>query len=491
METGHRVLIMSAEDYSGPTPPQDPSGPKYADAYVTAVQDAGFAADVYDVDARGRRAPHPLAVLAHYDVVIWDTGDDYLTREPGQVPGTGISRLAIEEQIAARDYINEGGKLVYAGKHAGQQYVEGFEFRNFGFPQPNESKKGRWCDSTLAEAKDGCIPAVDDFLQYYLGAYLRVDNGNSWIAPDTVFDVVGEDPFPALRWTFTPTAGDPGAGAPTSTFGITSSMIDRPAYQDSKRLAGWDRPGAGPFTPYTGDWFMASGQDDEAYKRLHTVVDMAGASSGTVDFRASYDLEAGWDHLFVEVRPVGTEQWTTLPDANGHTTQATGESCFTDGGWQELHPRLLHYQTVTGDETCDPVGTTGSWNAATGSSNGWQDWSIDLSDYDGPVEVAIVVATDWAAGNLGAWIDDAKVTVGGTTRSETSFEDGTGVWEIGPAPDGTPNPEPDWTRTQQQFDEGAVVGTDDTVYAGFEVATMKTREERASFIRAALDHLGL
>ena len=30
---------------------------------------------------------------------------------------------------AARDFINEGGKLVYAGKHAGQQDVEGFEDR--------------------------------------------------------------------------------------------------------------------------------------------------------------------------------------------------------------------------------------------------------------------------------------------------------------------------------------------------------------------------
>ena len=31
--------------------------------------------------------------------------------------------------------------------------------------------------------------------------------------------------------------------------------------------------------------------------------------------------------MFVEARPVGTEQWTTLPDANGHTSQATGDSC--------------------------------------------------------------------------------------------------------------------------------------------------------------------
>ena len=46
-------------------------------------------------------------------------------------------------------------------------------------------------------------------------------------------------------------------------------------------------------------------------------------------------------------------------------------------------------------------------------------------------------------------------------------------------------------RSTEQFEEGAVVGTDDTVYAGFEVGTMKTAAERASFMRAAMRHLGI
>ena len=254
VESSNRVLVLAAEDYTGPTPTQDTSGPKYADEYLAAVQANGLGADLYDVDARGRRAPHPLGVLSHYDAVLWYTGDDYITREPGQVPGTGTSRLALEEQLAVRDYLNEGGKVLYAGKHAGQQYVELFEFRNFGFPQPNEDKQGRWCDpEPFNEAKDGCITHVDDFLQYYLGAYLRVDNGDSWLPDGTVHPVEGISPFGPGPWTFAPTAGDPGAGAPTATFGITSSMIDRPAYQDSRALAAWDRPGPGPFTPHSGN----------------------------------------------------------------------------------------------------------------------------------------------------------------------------------------------------------------------------------------------
>lgn len=485
-ESGRRVLVMSAEDYTGPTPAQS-GGPKYADAYVAALAANGIAADVYDVDAHGRRAPHPLGVLSHYDAVVWDTGNDYLTREPGQVPGTGTSRLAAEEEVAVRDYLNEGGKLLYAGRHAGQQYVEGFEFRNWGFPQPNESNQGKWCDADLDEAKDGCIPHVDDFLQYWLGAYLRVDNGNSW-ADGKIFPVVGEDPFGPATWTFADTPADPGAGAPTATFGVTSSMIDRPAYQDSERLAGWDRPGSGPFTPFSGDHYMAASHDDTAYKRLSTEVDVP-AGGGNVTFQTSYDLEQGWDFMFVEAREVGTEQWTTLPDANGHTATSTGDSC--PEGWQELHARLANYQTADGD-TCTPTGTTGEWNAATGSSGGWQKWRIDLGPYAGKtVELAIVVATDWASGGVGAFIDDAAIELGGSQASSTSFEDDTGVWEAGPAPEGTPNPAPRWERATQLFQEGAVVGTPDTVYAGFEVGNMTSAAERASFVKEAMEHLGV
>jgi murein tripeptide amidase MpaA len=493
VESTNRVLVLAAEDYTGPTPTQDPSGPQYADEYLAAVAANGLGADLYDVDARGRRAPHPLGVLAHYDAVIWYTGDDYLTREPGQVPGTGTSRLALDEQIAVRDYLNEGGKVVYAGKHAGQQYAEGYEFRNFGFPQPNEDQQGRWCDADLPESRDGCIAHTNDFLQYYLGAYIRAENGNAWNADGSVFPVLGEDPFaPGTSWTFANQAADPAAGAPTSTLAVTSSIIDNPAYQDSRRLAGWDRPGAGPFSPFTGQYYMATGTDDESYKRLWTDVDLTGQTAGKLKFKLSFDLEQDWDYVFVEARPVGTEQWTTLPDANGHTSQSTGFSCSDGSGWgADLHDRLLNYQTPSHGD-CTPTGTTGEWHAATGSSNGWQDWEIDLSRFAGQkVEVAIVQASDWAFQNLGAWVDDATVEVGGATASQTSFETDTGVWQVGGAPASTPNPDPQWTRSTEQFQEGAVVGTTDSVYAGFEVATMNTAAERASFVRASLRHLGV
>ena len=60
-------------------------------------------------------------MLSHYDAVLWYTGDDYLTRQPGQPAGTGTARLAVEEMIDVRHFLNEGGKLFYTGKSAGQQ----------------------------------------------------------------------------------------------------------------------------------------------------------------------------------------------------------------------------------------------------------------------------------------------------------------------------------------------------------------------------------
>ncbi len=81
-ETGHRVLVVAAEDYTGASPAQTP-GPHYVDYYTDALAANGLDADVYDVDAQGRKAPDALGVLSHYDAVVWYTGDDVVTRTRG------------------------------------------------------------------------------------------------------------------------------------------------------------------------------------------------------------------------------------------------------------------------------------------------------------------------------------------------------------------------------------------------------------------------
>ena len=77
-DTGNRVLVLAAEDYTGASPVIQPGGPRpqYLSYYTDALTANGIPFDVYDVDANGRTAPDALGVLSHYDAVIWYTGDD-------------------------------------------------------------------------------------------------------------------------------------------------------------------------------------------------------------------------------------------------------------------------------------------------------------------------------------------------------------------------------------------------------------------------------
>ena len=395
-----------------------------------------------------------------------------------------------------RDFLNEGGKLYFGGQNAGRQDAEGYEFRNFGFPEPDESPQGRWCAGADTEAVDGCIPPDNDFQQYYLGAYIYVGGGNAQDANGDPLPIKGEgDPFGPSVFEFNgPDSAD--NQAHTATFAVTSSILDPetfPHYADSRRIAAWQRPGAGPFSPYSGQYYMSAGADSQAFKRLRREIDLTGKTTGSLSFQFSADLEPDWDYMAVEVREVGTENWTTLPAANV-TTQGTGESC--PEGWSagsnSLHPQLQHYQTVNADGTCSPTGSTGAWNAFTGNSEGWQDWTSDLSAYAGKkIEVSISVITDWGTLGLGVWVDDAKVTLDGAQASLDDFEAGTGAWQLGPSPEGSANPVVGWERVTEQFTEGAVVATDDTVYTGFGFEGIRTQAKRNEFMRGVLTHLGI
>ena len=65
---------------------------------------------------------------------------------------------------------------------------------------------------------------------------------------------------------------------------------------------------------------------------------------------------ADWDFFFVEAHTAGGDDWTTLPDTNGHTTRTPASPARS--GSSSPVPR--HYQTVDADGSCTPTGTTGS-----------------------------------------------------------------------------------------------------------------------------------
>jgi hypothetical protein len=474
-ESGRRALILAAEDYSGASPPQAP-GPHHLAKYEEALAANGIQYDVYDVDAHGRTAPDALGVLSHYDAVLWYTGDDVIPRETYQGAGNA-SRLAVQELYEVREFLNEGGRALYTGKHAGTAHTTG----NEQFYDPFENAACVGAVAPRCRPVYGSGDGVNDVLEYWFGAAL-VNIGAGADDEGTPFSVLGvDDPFAGLDWSLNGgTSSDNQDNA--NSFITTSGLMPADEYPqfESWVSARYDRPG-GPFDPHTGDWYVHSQIADVSYKRLtKTVTPQAG---DTLSFWTSYNTEPAWDFMFVEVKtPDG--HWTTLPDANGHTSNDTGDSC--PEGWHELHPHLEHYQTLNENGTCSPTGSDGAWNAASGSSGGWEQWEIDLSAYAGQqIELSIAYASDWATQGLGVFLDD--VSVAGET---TSFETDLGGWEVTGPPEGSaPNANNFQRITGAGFPEGAAVTTDDTVLMGHGVEGITEAQDRKDVIGRTMQYL--
>ena len=355
-ESRRRALVVADENYSGPVqiPATDMVGPDYADEAVKALELNGVAADVYDVDANDMTAPHPLGVLSHYDLVIWEKGDDYVTRRPGQPGQTGQARVAIETQLAARDFLNEGGKLMFTGQHAGRQDAEGYEFRNFGFPEPDESPAGRYLrrragDGGRLHPAGQRLPAVLPGGVHLRRWRQRAGRGRQ-PGPDQ-----GRGSAVRRQRVHVQRAGvgrQPGAHGDLRDHQLDPGPGPVPVV---RRLAA-DRDlgasGRGPFAPYSGEYYMSAGADSAAFKRLRREINLTGQTTGSLSFKFSADLEPDWDYMAVEVREVGSETGRRCPPP-GSPPRARARAVRRAGG--DLHPQLDHYQTLTGS-TCTPTG---------------------------------------------------------------------------------------------------------------------------------------
>jgi hypothetical protein len=302
------------------------------------------------------------------------------------------------------------------------------------------------------------------------------------------------DPFSSLDWTFNG-ADSAGNQVHTASF-ITASSILKPAQYPQFASDGpvyWDTGVAGAFEPFDGSKYMYSHTADQSFKRLRHTINVP-ADGGDMSFRVSYDTELPWDFVFVEAHTVGQDNWTTLRDLNGNTTQETGESCKSEngpGGWRTLHPQMDHYQTQVGIDDCEPVGTTGEWWAATGRSAGWEDWKVDLSALAGQqIEVSISYASDWAVQGLGAFVDKIQVSTGEGTTSFEDDADPMDGWSVPGPPPGTEANANDWERSSSVgFEEGAVVSTPDSLWFGFGFEGITDASARNEVMGRAMDYL--
>ncbi|MFC9706018.1 M14 family zinc carboxypeptidase [Streptomyces sp. NPDC056943] len=405
---------------------------KHTAAYVKALADNGRRAAVWDVATQG--TPDALGVLSHFRTVVWYTGAE---------------RPSGPTQLAVRAYLNEGGKLINAGEKSGGLTVVG-----------------------RAE--------TNDFAQYYLGAYHRAG--------------LGQPPAFAGTGAFAGVGAGLGAAADNplddaGAYTVTSDTLKPKQFpQFASSASAGDYPGVRtPFEPAEGATFAAVKHADGTWARLGRTVDLTGvvaASKPRLDFQISYDTEPGYDNVVVEAHTVGQDDWTTLPDTNGGTSTAPPADCG-EGYYVRDHPFLARYLTV-GEDGCASTGTTGSWNAFTGPSNGWRQASVDLSAWAGKqVELSISYVSDPGTGETGAFVDDTRLVTGTTTEAE-GFETGLGAWYVPGAPDGSPGNGSDWTRSAALFHSQAAVTTRDTVLLGYGLEHVTGAAERGRLVGRAL-----
>ena len=236
--------------------------------------------------------------------------------------GGTASRLANDELLEMRSYMNEGGNVLYTGKRAGVQYQDLYLF------DPVENAP---CGST-PEITARCQTLSSDFLQYYLGAYLFNDGGGLDQETGEPFPIHGLSDAvrgPRLHPQRRRRRRQPGLGELVRDHQQPAARGAVPAVrQRCPRRVGRRRRRlvrAGRRQPVH---VLAAGQPllQAADPRRST----CPAGGATLTFQTSYDLELDFDYMFVEAHTVGQDDWTTLPDANGHTP----------GHRDQLHRRL-------------------------------------------------------------------------------------------------------------------------------------------------------
>ncbi|MEU6311775.1 M14 family zinc carboxypeptidase [Streptomyces sp. NPDC047014] len=405
---------------------------QHAQAYVDALRANGRSAAVWDVAVQG--APHHLGVLSHFRTAVHSTG----ATSPG-----GATQLAI------RDFLNEGGKLIEAGELAG-----------------GNAQVGR--------------AVTNDFSQYWLGAHSRTS------APGAT-GFGGAGPLQGARGGLGGAAGNP-LDAP-GAYTVTSDTLAPAQFPQFRSAPAGSYTGiTNPYAPYAGTGMASALHTDADWKRLVRTVDLTGVSAADkpqLSLALNWNTEEGYDHAVLEARTAGGEDWTTLPDTGGLSSPAVPEECEA-GFLLNGHPFLRHYLTLDA-AGCSPRGTSGAWHSFTGSSGGWKQVAFDLSAYAGrTVELSLSSITDPGTGGRGVFADEARLSAGGTDRAVEGFESSLGAWTAQGAPAGSPEVPGDWARTGELFRSYAAVTTRDTVLLGFGLEHLPAAKDRALLVGTAL-----
>jgi immune inhibitor A len=146
--------------------------------------------------------------------------------------------------------------------------------------------------------------------------------------------------------------------------------------------------------PYSGEYAFWSFKGDESNMTLTREFDFTQVSGPIqLSYQTWYDLEQDYDYAYVEVSEDGSN-WTFINTPSGTDRDVSGNSY----GW--------------------------GYN---GSSNGWIEEQVDLSDYAGKkVQIRFEYITDAAVNGEGFMVDDISIPA---IKYFEDFEGGSGGWD--------------------------------------------------------------
>ncbi|MCU1496561.1 MAG: protease [Acidimicrobiales bacterium] len=148
---------------------------------------------------------------------------------------------------------------------------------------------------------------------------------------------------------------------------------------------------------YKGQHMWWSGSGDDLSNHLARDVDLTGATKASLTMKARYDIEAGFDFLYVQASTDGGATWDSLDGTIG------GRPFPRDGSDKP---------------------------AITGRRGSWTDLTVPLDAYVGKaVKLRLYYVTDGGVTGAGFFADEITLTVDGHSYTDGA-ESGTDFWDV-------------------------------------------------------------
>ncbi len=169
----------------------------------------------------------------------------------------------------------------------------------------------------------------------------------------------------------------------------------------------------------THSWFAS---DDAVVKdqRFESAAAVAVGPVSFLTFWHHHNTESNWDGGVLEYSTDGGANWFDILDGNGGSVPADSGRFLTNG------------YTAALNSSANPLGGRQAWH---GDSSGFQEVTVDLSDFNGEsVHFRWRLGCDASVSDVGWWVDDPRVFSGSECTDGGIFADGfesgdTSAWQ--------------------------------------------------------------